>query len=70
MKPEGLEGPVARVMPALRRAEGLREFAASLGISFDTAYRAAKAGRLRTIRFGKRLLVPVEEIERIAREGL
>lgn len=62
--------PVARIAPAGCRAEGLRDFAASLGISFDTAYRAAKDGRLKTIRFGKRMLVPAAEADRVAREGL
>jgi hypothetical protein len=53
-----------------RRAEGLREFAASLGVSYDSAYRRAKDGRLKTFRFGKRLLVPASEIVRVMREGL
>lgn len=53
-----------------KRAEPLRQVAASFGSSFDTFYRAAKAGRIKTIRFGKRLFVPVDEIERISREGL
>jgi hypothetical protein len=53
-----------------KRAEPLRQVAASFGTSFDTFYRAAKAGRIKTIRFGRRLFVPAQEIERIAREGL
>lgn len=57
-------------MEAQRRAESLKEVAASFGTSYDTLFRAAKAGHIKTIRFGKRLLVPAEEIERISREGL
>jgi hypothetical protein len=53
-----------------KRAEPLKLVAASFNISYDTAFRAAKAGRIKTIRFGKRLLVPTAEIERLSREGL
>ena len=53
-----------------RRAESLKVFCASFGISYDLGFRAAKDGRLKTIRFGKRLFVPASEIERVAREGL
>ena len=53
-----------------KRAEGLRWVAASLDVSYDTLWRASKDGSLRTIRVGKRLVVPREEIDRITREGL
>lgn len=53
-----------------KRAEPLKQVAASFNVSYDTVFRAAKTGRIKTIRFGKRLLVPVGEIDRIAREGL
>ena len=53
-----------------RRAYGIREFAELFGISKDTAVRAAIRGDLRTIRLGGRVLVPIDEIERIQHEGL
>ena len=53
-----------------RRAEGLREFASSIGVSYDSAFRAAQDGRLKTLRFGKRRLVPADEIARVMRDGL
>jgi excisionase family DNA binding protein len=56
--------------PVVRRAETMREFAASLGVSYDTAWRAATDGRLKTIRFGKRRLIPAAEVERVLSEGL
>lgn len=56
--------------PLQRRAEGMRQFASSIGISYDTVFRAANDGRLRTIKFGKKRLDPSEEIERVSREGL
>jgi len=57
-------------METQRRAEPLKQVAASFGSSYDTFFRAAKSGRIKIIRFGKRLFVPADEIERIAREGL
>jgi excisionase family DNA binding protein len=60
----------AKEAPVLRRAETMREFAASLGVSYDTAWRAATDGRLKTIRFGKRLLIPAAEVARVLAEGL
>jgi hypothetical protein len=56
--------------PVLRRAEGLREFAESLSISYDSAFRKAVSGELRTVRFGRRILVPAGEVERVIKEGL
>jgi hypothetical protein len=53
-----------------RRAESLKTFCASFGFSCDLGFRAAKDGRLKTIRFGKRLFVPASEIERVSREVL
>jgi excisionase family DNA binding protein len=61
---------IERAVPISRRAEGLREFAASLGVSYDSVFRRAQDGRLKTVRFGKRRLVPAEEIARVMREGL
>jgi hypothetical protein len=53
-----------------RRAYGIREFAELFGISLDMAKRAAKGGYLRTIRLGGRVLVPIDEIDRIQHEGM
>ncbi len=53
-----------------KRAEGLRKLAESLGVSYDSLWRASKNGTLRTIRIGKRVVVPAAEIDRIEREGL
>jgi hypothetical protein len=55
---------------AERRAEPLKPCTASFGASYDTFFRAAKDGRLKTIRLGNRLYVPADEIERLSREGL
>lgn len=53
-----------------KRAEPLKAVCSSFGFSYALGFRAAKDGRLKTIRFGKRLFVPASEIERVSREGL
>jgi excisionase family DNA binding protein len=40
----------------------VEEAAALLGISKDSAYRAAQAGQIPTLRLGRRLLVPVPKL--------
>jgi excisionase family DNA binding protein len=57
-------------MEIQKRAEPLKQVAASFNISYDTFFRAAKSGKIKIIRFGNRILVPADEIERISREGL
>ena len=56
--------------PNSKRAIALRTFAESIDIPYDTAFRAARSGTLRTIRVFTKILVPVEEVERVLREGL
>jgi excisionase family DNA binding protein len=58
------------IRDATRRAFGIGEFAHMFGVSRDTAKRLAKQGNLRTIRVGKRRLVPLSEVQRVEREGL
>lgn len=53
-----------------KRAEPLKQAAASFGASYDTFFRAPKDGRLKTIRLGNRLYVPADELEGLSREGL
>jgi hypothetical protein len=53
-----------------RRAFSIGEASQTFGVSPDSFWRAKKAGKLRTIRIGGRVLVPAAEIERIARDGL
>jgi predicted site-specific integrase-resolvase len=53
-----------------RRGEPLKAVAQSFGASYDTFFRAYQAGKIKVLRFGKRLIVPASEIERLEREGL
>jgi len=62
--------PISPTIGALAMAQTLKRFAACFDISYDSAFRAARDGKLKTIRFGKRRLVPAEEIARVMREGL
>ena len=52
-------------MPDGRLAMSVEEAGALLGISRSLAYAAARDGRLPTVRFGRRLLVPVQQLEAI-----
>jgi excisionase family DNA binding protein len=40
------------------------------GVSSRTAYRLAERGLVRVARFGRRVTVPAEEVERIRQEGV
>jgi len=59
-----------KVRPVELRAEPLKRFCESVGISYDTGRRKVAAGKLRAIRFGALILVPAEEAARVVREGL
>lgn len=45
------------------------ECSSRLGVSRDSLRRLARAGRLRTVRINRRVLVPAAEVERLASEG-
>ena len=47
-----------------RRTCTVKEAAKQLGISDASAYEAARTGELPTIKFGKRILVPLVALER------
>ena len=47
-----------------RRTCTVKEAAKALGISVPSAYEAARTGELPTIKFGKRILVPLIALER------
>jgi excisionase family DNA binding protein len=48
-----------------RQIYSVAEFRAVMGIGRNTAYAAIAAGQVRSVRIGKRLLVPRSEVERI-----
>jgi excisionase family DNA binding protein len=52
------------------RLSSVREAAEQLRISPSTIRRDARLGRIRVIRYGRRVLIPASELARIAREGL
>jgi excisionase family DNA binding protein len=45
------------------------EFARQLNVSRDSVDRRIKEGRLRVFRFGRRVLIPGSELERLLREA-
>jgi excisionase family DNA binding protein len=53
------------VEETVRRTISVEEAGRQLGIGRNTAYEAARAGQIPTIRIGKRLVVPVAAFERL-----
>lgn len=47
-----------------------KDFCAQFGVAPSTTYRWLREGRIRSLRLGRRYLIPREELERIEREGL
>ncbi len=52
-----------------KTALSVRELSESLGVHRNTVYRAVQRGELRSVRIGKRLLIPTAEVERLAGKG-
>lgn len=48
-----------------RAALSKAEFAARLGVSKDSVNRAILKGRVKVVRFGRRVLIPVSELQRV-----
>ena len=42
-----------------------REYAQRLGVSLDSVNRQIKKGKVRVINFGRRILIPVSELNRL-----
>ena len=55
--------------PVERRTLTIKETAASLGISDWMVYEMVKRGELKTIRVGKRILVPVSALDQFVAEN-
>ncbi len=45
------------------------ELARRLGVSRDSVIRAIKKGELKVVRFGRRVLIPQSELDRLLREA-
>ena len=52
-----------------RRFESLRWLAETTGKSYRTIHRAARVGKIKTVRFGGSVMVPRQECERILTRG-
>jgi len=48
-----------------RRVYSMKETIALLGIGINTLYKLRDTGQIKTIKLGKRVLIPVAEVERI-----
>jgi excisionase family DNA binding protein len=52
-----------------RKALSVSEFSDALGTSNDTTRRRIADGSIRSVRFGRRVLIPRAELDRILAEG-
>lgn len=48
-----------------RVALGIAEFARAIGCSADTVRRQVAAGKLKAVKFSRRVLIPISELYRI-----
>jgi excisionase family DNA binding protein len=48
----------------------VKEFCQRVGVSPSTFWKYHKAGKIRVVRVGGRVLVPADEVERILSEGV
>jgi excisionase family DNA binding protein len=53
------------LLPKLPLSVSLKEAAATLGVSASTVRRLSKAGNVRTIRLGRRRMIPFESLEEL-----
>jgi len=49
--------------------ESLRELSQRTGKTYRTLHRAARAGKIKTVRFGGSVMVPKREVERVLTKG-
>ena len=49
--------------------DSLRELSQRTGKTYRTLHRAARAGKIKTVRFGGSVMVPRREVERILEQG-
>ena len=67
--PPGTPPDNSNPQPVERRTLTIKETAASLGISDWMVYEMVKRGELKTIRVGKRILVPVSALDQFVSEN-
>jgi excisionase family DNA binding protein len=48
-----------------REAYTLQEFGQALGVSWFSVWRQVKSNDVRSVRFGRRILIPKEELDRV-----
>jgi excisionase family DNA binding protein len=52
------------------RLSSIEQAAKQLGISVSTLRRDVRLQRIRAVRYGRRVLIPASELDRISQEGL
>jgi excisionase family DNA binding protein len=52
------------------RLSSIQQAAKQLGVSVSTLRRDVRLRRIRAVRYGRRVLIPAAELDRISQEGL
>lgn len=50
-------------------AYSIRETAQALGCGINKAYELVNTGQLRSFRFGKKIMIPIQDIEKLVKES-
>jgi len=69
MKRNGMEHAEKRDPITKKRAISVGEFAKCCGLSRAMAYRMVSEQRILSVRFGRKILIPVAELERVFQVG-
>jgi excisionase family DNA binding protein len=65
-----MSSTTSRTSPRGRRLWSIKGAAGELEIGYSTLRRDIRAGKVRVVRYGRRVLVPETELARIARRGM
>jgi hypothetical protein len=55
--------------PVQKRFSSLRELSQQTGQAYKTLHKAAREGRIKTLRLGGSVVVPLREVQKILKEG-
>lgn len=70
MQPNTVQGSTQKTTSEQRKLYSLKETAQMLGISYRAIQDWQYANRIKTVKLGRRVMVPATELDRIAVEGV
>lgn len=61
---------MGRAMSEIKQPYTVKETAAFWRVHSDTVYRMIAANEIKVVRFGRKVMIPADEVERVARGGV